>query len=89
MFRIAKEKHRKTALLTFSANPTDVLTGVRQDTISSSEEHLTRLRNLGFDYVFSYPVNQETMGVSAEDFLRTVLVEGMHASDIVVGTDCS
>lgn len=89
MFRIAKEKHLKTALLTFSANPTDVLTGVRQDTISSSEEHLTRLRNLGFDYVFSYPVNQETMGVSAEDFLRTVLVEGMHASDIVVGTDCS
>lgn len=89
MFRIAKEKHRKTALLTFSANPKDVLTGVRQDTISSSEEHLTRLRNLGFDYVFSYPVNQETMGVSAEDFLRTVLVEGMHASDIVVGTDCS
>ncbi len=89
MFRIAKEKHEKTALLTFSANPKVVLTGVQQDTISSSDEHLTRLRNLGFDYVFSYPVNRETMGVSAEDFLRTVLVEGMHAADIVVGTDCT
>ncbi len=89
MFRIAREKQHKTAILTFSANPKTVLTGVRQDAISGSDEHLTRLRNLGFDYVFSYPVNRETMGVPAEEFLRTVLVEGMHAEDIVVGTDCT
>ncbi len=89
MFRIAQEKHLKTAVLTFSQNPDSLFTGVSKTSISSSDEHITRLRNMGFDYVFSYPVNRETMQVPAEHFLRDVLVEGMHASDIVVGTDCS
>lgn len=89
MFRIAEEKKLHTAILTLTSNPKAVLTGVRQDAISGSEEHLTRLRSLGFDYVFPYPVNKDTMKMPAEEFLRTVLVEGMHASDIVVGTDCA
>ncbi|SFG51947.1 bifunctional riboflavin kinase/FAD synthetase [Oribacterium sp. WCC10] len=89
MFRIAKTKHLKTAILTFSQNPESLFTGIKKNSISSSDEHLTRLRNLGFDYVFSYPVNKDTMKVPAEHFLRDILVEGMHAKDIVVGTDCS
>ncbi len=89
MFKIAKEKKLPTAILTLTSNPKAVLTGVRQDSISGSEEHLTRLRSLGFDYVFPYPVNKDTMKMPAEEFLRMVLVEGMHASDIVVGTDCA
>lgn len=89
MFRIASEKHLKTAVLTFSQNPENLFTGIRKTSISSGDEHLTRLRNLGFDYVFSYPVNSDTMKVPAEHFLRDVLIEGMHAEDIVVGTDCS
>ncbi len=89
MFRIAKEKNLKTAVLTFSQNPDNLFTEVKKKSISSSDEHITRLRNIGFDYVFSYPVNRETMQVPAEHFLRDVLIEGMHASDIVVGTDCS
>ncbi len=89
MFRIAREKQLKTAILTFSQNPDTLFTGVSKTSISSSDEHITRLRNMGFDYVFSYPVNRETMQVPAEHFLRDVLVEGMNAQDIVVGTDCS
>lgn len=88
MFSIAKSKHYKTAVLTFSQNPDNLFSGTSKTSISSSEEHITRLRNLGFDYVFSYPVNRDTMKVPAEFFLRDVLIEGMNAKDIVAGTDC-
>ena len=68
MFSIAKSKHYKTAVLTFSQNPDNLFSGTSKTSISSSEEHITRLRNLGFDYVFSYPVNRDTMKVPAEFF---------------------
>jgi tRNA U55 pseudouridine synthase TruB len=66
MFAIAGAKHYKTAVLTFSQNPDNLFSGTSKTSISSSDEHLTRLRNLGFDYVFSYPVNRDTMKVPAE-----------------------
>ena len=89
VFSIAKEKHLKTALLTFSQNPEAVISGQQKPGISTSSEHLSRLRNLGFDYVFEFPMTKQTMQIAAEDFLKTVLVDAMHARDIVVGTDCS
>ena len=87
--RIARETGRKTAVLTFSGNPQNLVLHENRPTISTEQEHISRLRNQGFDYVFSYPVTRETMQVPAEDFLRGVLIEAMHARDIVVGTDCS
>lgn len=89
VFSIAKEKHLKTALLTFSQNPEAVISGQQKPGISTSSEHLSRLRNLGFDYVFEFPMTKQTMQIDAEDFLKNVLVDAMHARDIVVGTDCS
>lgn len=89
VFSIAKEKHLKTALLTFSQNPDVVISGQQKPGISTSAEHLSRLRNLGFDYVFEFPMTKQTMQLSAESFLQDILVDAMHAKDIVVGTDCS
>jgi tRNA pseudouridine(55) synthase/riboflavin kinase/FMN adenylyltransferase len=89
VFRIAEEKHLKTAVLTFTQNPDVVVKGINRPGISTEQEHVTRLRNYGFDYVFEFPMTKETMRVPAEDFLKTTLVRAMNASDIVVGTDCS
>ncbi len=89
VFRLAKEKHLKTAVLTFTQNPDVVVKGINRPGISTEQEHVTRLRNYGFDYVFEFPMTKETMRVPAEDFLKTTLIRAMNASDIVVGTDCS
>ncbi len=89
VFRIAKEKNLKTAVLTFSQNPANLVKNTEHPVISTAAEHLTRLRNQGFDYLFEFPMTQETMCMPPETFLERVLVNGLHAVDIVVGTDCS
>ncbi len=89
VFRIAKEKNLKTAVLTFSQNPANLVQNTSHPVISTAAEHLTRLRNQGFDYMFEFPMTRETMCMSPQSFLEKVLVNGMHASDIVAGTDCS
>lgn len=89
VFRLAKESGRKTAVMTFSEPPEAVITGIHKPVLSTSPELETRLRNLGFDYVFTFPMTPRTMLVSREDFLKDILVDAMHAKAIVAGTDCS
>lgn len=89
LFREAKKKGLRTALLTFSQNPDIVVKGEHKPAISTPQEHMSRLKNLGFDYVFEFPMTKETMQITAEEFLREVLVSQMRAREIVVGTDCS
>lgn len=89
LFETAREQGLKTAVLTFSQNPDVVVRGENRPSISPGPEHLSRLRNFGFDYVFEFPMTRETMRLPAEDFLREVLLGEMRARAIVVGTDCS
>lgn len=87
--KIAAEKGYKTAVLTFTQNPEVVISGKHNPGISTEQEHITRLRNFGFDYVAEFPMNERTMHMQAADFFREVLVNAMNAREIVAGTDCS
>lgn len=89
MKELAAEQGLKTALLTFSVNPQNILTGEPRHTISTSEEHISRLKNMGFDYVVEFPMTVHTARMRAEVFLKEILLDAMDAKAIVVGTDCS
>lgn len=89
MREIAAEQKLKTALMTFTVNPKAVIEGEERSYISTSEEHLSRLKNLGFDYVVEFPMTRHTAQMAPEVFLKEILVEGMHAKALVVGTDCT
>lgn len=79
----------KTAVLTFSANPQAVISGEPRARISGAQEHLTRLKNSGMDYVLEFPMTRQTAQMSAEDFLKEILVDGMQMRHLVVGEDCA
>jgi riboflavin kinase/FMN adenylyltransferase len=48
---------------------------------------LERLAAIGFDGLVELAFNAELAGMSAENFVRDVLVNGLHASGVVVGDD--
>lgn len=89
VFEIGRKQGLKTACLTFSQNPESVVKGTGKLMIETEPEHLSRLKFSGFDYVFEFPTNRDTMRMDADDFLKRILTGAMNARDIVVGTDCS
>lgn len=86
---VAAARGLKTAVLTFSVNPQALLSGEQKNSISTSEEHISRLKNMGFDYVVEFPMTADTARMTAETFLKEILVDGMNARALVVGTDCA
>ncbi len=89
LFEVAKKNNLKTAVLTFSQNPDNVVKGENRPGISTNQEHLSRLKTWGFDYIFEFPMTKETMRIPADVFLKEVLIDEMRARAIVAGTDCS
>lgn len=50
-------------------------------------DKLLALKDLGVDYVLCLRFNQELAQLSAEDFIRRVLVETLHAKHLFIGDD--
>ena len=58
-----------------------------EKSIEAREEHRDRLLSMGIDYVIELPLTEELMQMSAEDFLRDVLLKKCCMKYLVGGTD--
>ncbi|HIQ75358.1 MAG TPA: bifunctional riboflavin kinase/FAD synthetase [Candidatus Cottocaccamicrobium excrementipullorum] len=88
MLKIKEEYGYKTAVFTFSIAPADLVQGKRHTVITTNLERKNNLGKMGMDYLVEYPFTQAASQMSAEDFVKNILVKQMNAKAIVVGTDC-
>ena len=78
----------KTAVFTFDMAPARVVSGTRQQMITTNQERRSNMEKMGIDYMVEYPFNQQVSHMPPEEFVKKILVGQMGARAIVTGTDC-
>src|SRR4051812_32371013 len=82
----AREQERPCLLLTFDPHPAEVIRpGSHPAILTSMDRKAELVAGLGVDAMCVLPFTPEFMRLSAETFTHTVLVEHLHAAEVVVG----
>lgn len=78
----------KTVAVTFDRNPLSVLRPDRApDNVVSTERKLDLLADCGLDATLLLTFDEELAARSAEDFVRSILVDALRVSTVLVGRD--
>ena len=86
--RIADEKGLKLGVLTFEPHPRKLFQPDEPPArLSPPPVKLWRLEELGVDAVFSLPFDWDFASQSYEEFIETILKDGLGAEHVVVGAD--
>jgi riboflavin kinase/FMN adenylyltransferase len=84
----AKQENCKSVILTFFPHPRLVLQGDNAiQLLNTIEERTALLAQTGVDYLIIHPFDQAFSALSAEQFIKTILVEKLHLKKIIVGHD--
>jgi riboflavin kinase/FMN adenylyltransferase len=94
LFQLVKDRAAaiggQSAVMTFDPHPIKIM---RPDTspllITLTEQKLSLIGNSGIDVILCLPFTKEFAGISAEDFVRKILVEKIGVREVVVGYDYS
>lgn len=87
--RKAKSQGLTTVIFTFYPSFATYFSGVKEDEIFSLEEKEKYFDELGIDVLIEFPLNEETINISAESFIKDILVEKLGAKKVVAGQDVS
>ncbi len=84
----AKEKQRKSVLLTFFPHPRMVLQKEASiKLLNSINERATLLEKTGLDYLIIHPFSKEFSRLNALDFVRDILVNQLDTEKLIIGYD--
>jgi riboflavin kinase/FMN adenylyltransferase len=85
---VGRAQQLPTVLVTFDPHPARVL-GLPRDTgqLSTVERRAELARRLGVDAICVLPFTREFAKLSPDDFVEHVLVEALHAQEIVIGAN--
>ena len=89
MQRKAQEQHAQTVVLSFDPHPKKVLFPDSEPLpqIQSLEEKALVLEEWGIDHLVLLPFTLELAQLSATDFVRNIIVDGLHATGVYMGYD--
>lgn len=79
---------QKTVVFTFDISPASLLNGKISPVITTREEKRRLMAAMGVDILIEYPFTEETSHMSAEDFVRKILVGHLCMKTLAVGPDC-
>ena len=86
--QVGKQRGLPVVVITFDPHPDEVTRpGSHPPFLSSARRRAELLSGLGADAVCVLPFTLEFSRLAPDDFVRTVLVERMHAAAVVVGED--
>lgn len=85
----SKKNNLKSVVFTFSNHPVNFFKPGYVKNIISSEDKKKILETLGVDILVNIPFNEDMTKISAEDYIRQILVEKLNAKMIIVGHDFS
>ncbi len=82
-----KKQGLTSVMFSFLMHPGNLFSDKEFELIYTEEEKVARLGRSGIDVLISYPFTEQTRSMSAEDFIREILVKQLDVKVIVVGTD--
>ena len=84
----AKESNLESLVLTFFPHPRTVLQeGSEMKQLSTIEEKIQLLTNIGIDNLIIHPFDKTFSRLTAEEFVEQVLVNTFHIKKIIIGYD--
>lgn len=83
----AKSKNIKSVVFTFSNHPANYFKSNSLKNIITYEEKIERLKDLGVDVVISIPFDEYMTKISAQDFIKNILIDKLGSKKIIVGHD--
>jgi len=84
----SQQSKLKSVLLTFSPHPRMVLQpDISMRLIQTIEERERALRKTGLDYLVIHPFSEKFSRLSADDYVKLILVEKLNVRKVVVGYD--
>jgi len=88
LINTAKETHLKSVVLTFFPHPRMVLQkDANIKLINTIEERGTILEQSGLDYLCVQKFTQEFSRLTAEDFVKKILIDQLRAKRVIIGYD--
>ncbi len=81
------EQAEYTTVVTFSPHPQEYFSGVSKQLLTPVAEKVWQLSQLGISQLVMLPFNQEMAELSPEEFVEKILVKGLKAKRISVGSD--
>ncbi|MGJ8591706.1 MAG: bifunctional riboflavin kinase/FAD synthetase [Aquaticitalea sp.] len=88
LIKVGKEKELKSIVLTFFPHPRMVLQKNSElKLLNTIEERETILSSLGLNQMVIKTFTKEFANLTARDFVKTVLVDGLRAKYIIIGYD--
>lgn len=85
MLEKAKANNLTSCVVTFSNHPLEILKNTKISSIIPLEKRLELIENLGVEAVLLLNFSQDLISLSAEDYLRDVLIKSLHPKFITVG----
>lgn len=83
------ERGLKSVVFTFDMPPAAFFAGHDVAVLTTNSERREYLAEHDVDYLIEYPVNEETISMEPEIFIREVLKGKLNAGVIAAGSDCS
>jgi riboflavin kinase/FMN adenylyltransferase len=84
----AKKQNCESVILTFFPHPRMVLHGPDSvQLLNTIEERIALLERCGVDHLIVHPFDEAFSKLSAEEFIKKVLVDQLHVQQIIVGHD--
>jgi riboflavin kinase / FMN adenylyltransferase len=92
LFELVKQRARaidgQSAVMTFEPHPVKVIKkGNGPPIITSTEQKLNLIRDAGIEVIFCIPFTLDFASISADAFVRRLLVEKIGVKEVVVGHD--
>lgn len=84
----AQENNCDSTVLTFFPHPRMVLQEISEvKLLNTIDEKITLLETIGIDNLVIHPFNKDFSRLTAEDFVKTILVDQLHIQKIIIGYD--
>lgn len=77
-----------SVVFTFSPHPRKIVhPELKIELLTSLEEKASLLESLGVDYLIVYPFTEDFSRLSPQDYVKEILVDGLHSKKIIIGYD--
>jgi riboflavin kinase/FMN adenylyltransferase len=85
LIREARKHNLFSLLLTFSPHPEKILVGRKPKMLQTIDQRLKEIEKYGIQIAVVLPFNRRFADLSAEEFVRTIVLEKLKAKKIIVG----
>lgn len=80
-------KDAKTAVLSFNPHPLSFILNKEFKTMFDNTEKRSIFENMGMDIFIEYPFDEQTCNLSANQFVKDILIDKLNATIVVIGED--